>query len=150
MILDSLDNAALYVPMHPGFRAAFDYLRRTPLANLSDGRHEIDASRLYLIMAHAPCNARPAAVMAAHRTYIDSQIPLNLREEMGWSPLPLCRQTRQAYDEAKDAALFADPPQSWIAVAPGNFIVFFPNDAHAPLAGEGVSHKAVIKIAVDW
>jgi beta-galactosidase beta subunit len=35
-------------------------------------------------------------------------------------------------------------------VPTGHFTIFFPQDAHAPLAAEGALRKAVAKIAVDW
>ena len=46
MILDRLDNAQRYEAIHPGFRAAFEFLKRSDSANLPDGRHEIDGDRV--------------------------------------------------------------------------------------------------------
>jgi biofilm protein TabA len=37
-----------------------------------------------------------------------------------------------------------------VATPPGTFAIFFPEDAHAPMAGEGLIHKVVVKVAVDW
>jgi beta-galactosidase beta subunit len=34
-------------------------------------------------------------------------------------------------------------------VPAGHFAIFFPEDAHAPLAGEGHLVKAVVKVAVE-
>lgn len=45
--------------------------------------------------------------------------------------------------------LFFDRPATWLAVSRGVFAVFYPEDAHAPLASLGPIHKAVVKIAVD-
>ncbi len=45
---------------------------------------------------------------------------------------------------------FADRPETWFAVKPGSFAIFYPQDAHAPLAGTGETRKAVMKVAVDW
>ena len=43
---------------------------------------------------------------------------------------------------------FADQPLAWAALPPGKFMIFFPEDAHAPLAGSGDLHKAVMKFAI--
>ena len=50
------------------------------------------------------------------------------------------------FDEKKDVVLFADRPTTWIAVPPGSFAIFFPHDAHAPLAGLGPMKKAIVKV----
>jgi beta-galactosidase beta subunit len=46
--------------------------------------------------------------------------------------------------------LFGDRPELYFTLPPGCFVVFFPSDAHAPLAGNGKVLKAVVKIAVKW
>ena len=38
---------------------------------------------------------------------------------------------------------------STLAVSSGAFAIFYPEDAHAPLATSGPIHKAVVKVAVD-
>jgi beta-galactosidase beta subunit len=43
---------------------------------------------------------------------------------------------------------FYDRPTTWLTLSAGQFAVFFPEDAHAPLAGQGGVHKAVVKVAV--
>jgi len=45
--------------------------------------------------------------------------------------------------------LFADQPSTFVSVPPGSFTIFFPHDAHAPLAGPGRLKKAVVKVAVE-
>ena len=71
-------------------------------------------------------------------------------EEIGWRPKPLCQNVAQAYDKEKDIEYYGDRPELWFKVPPGYFVVFFPDDAHAPLAGSEKVVKAVVKVAVDW
>ena len=73
-----------------------------------------------------------------------------MAEEFGWRPAAACSQTTEKYDAAKDIVFFGDKPEIWFAVPPGHFAVFFPSDAHAPLAGKGAIRKAVVKVAVEW
>jgi YhcH/YjgK/YiaL family protein len=149
MIQDRIDNASTHFAAHPRLATAFDYLARHDVAGLADGRYEIDGVRVYLIMAHSAGLGRSRARLEAHRRYVDVQIPLAAPETLGWRPRAQCQSVSTPYDEGADIEFFADPPARWITVRPGEFVVFFPLDAHAPLACEGQLHKAVFKLAVD-
>lgn len=149
MILDRVENAHRHLALHPRLGIAFDYLARHGLAALADGRYEIDGRRVYLIMAHAAGVGRERARLEAHRRYIDIQIPLDAAETIGWREASACRRVGTPYDATADIEFFADPPEEWISVEPGSFLLLFPQDAHAPLACEGVIHKAVFKLAAD-
>lgn len=152
MILDLLTHADPYAAMHPGLRAAFDYLRTTDLTTIPAGRHALDGERLALIIETKPGRGHDGAKLEAHRRYIDIQIPLAGPDEMGYIPTAKCSQVKQAYDPAKDIEFFADTVETWLNVQVGQFVVFFPQDAHAPLAGpaDTQNHKAIFKIAVNW
>jgi biofilm protein TabA len=54
------------------------------------------------------------------------------------------------YDADRDIEFFGDAPQVWTRLPPGHFMIFYPHDAHAPLAAEGSCDKVVMKIAVNW
>ena len=150
MILDDLKHVARYAALHPGFAAAFEQLRRRDLATLAVGRHEIDGDRLVLIIGKDEGRGRSAAQLEAHRRYIDVQYAIDGDEEIGWRLLSDCHSIAEPYSEERDVVLFSDTAQSWLAVPPGKFTIFFPDDAHAPLAGSGLLHKAVVKVAVEW
>jgi YhcH/YjgK/YiaL family protein len=148
MILDRIENAGRYFAMHKHLAKAFDYLAHHDPKDLADGRYEIDSSRAYLIMAHYHGRGYEEARLEAHRQYIDVQIPLNVPEDFGWREKTCCQSVSKVYDEKADIEFFSDPPTCWITVEPGCFILFFPHDAHAPLACTGGIHKAILKLAV--
>ena len=150
MILDRLENASRYCSLHPGFRTAFEFLRKASLLELPDGRHELAGDRLFVNLMSDTGKARQDAKPEFHKRYIDIQVALDRSEEIGWRPTATCSQIHKPYDEEKDIGFFAEPSESWITLAPGLFVVFFPEDAHAPLVFEGNIRKAVAKIAVDW
>ena len=52
MILDLIDHQLFYRGMVPGLDAGFDFLKRTDLAALEDGRHAIDGDRVFALMTH--------------------------------------------------------------------------------------------------
>ncbi len=150
MILDTLANSARYAQIHEGFARAFEFLKTTDLASLAPGKHAIDGDRLYVSIDHKDGRGEEGARLEAHRRYIDIQYTIDGDERMGWMPIDRCQQPDAPFDETKDVVLFADRPTTWVAVPPGSFTIFFPHDAHAPLAGRGLQKNAVVKIAVDF
>lgn len=145
MIVDKLENAERYFGIHPSFASAFRFLREH--ANgLPDGRHEIDGKRLYAISATSTGRGRTEARLEYHRRYIDIQFSVTGTDCIGWRPTSDCTEVEQSFDPEQDCGLLADEPLFWVPVPPGVFTVFFPEDAHAPLAGDGEVQKIVVKI----
>lgn len=154
MIFDRLDQSGQYRRLHPGFDAAFDLLQSTPFAELAPGRHEVMGDTLFLLLDDADARGREATRLEAHRKYIDVQFIVPragaTAEEFGWRAAAECTHVAVPYDKEKDIVFFGDQPELWFTLPPGHFAVFFPSDAHAPLAGNGKVLKAVVKVAVDW
>jgi YhcH/YjgK/YiaL family protein len=88
------------------------------------------------------------ARLEVHRRYIDIQCTLSGHEEIGWRPLARCTEWSEAFDAERDIGFFAERPETWLVVPAEHFAMFFPDDAHAPLAGFGLVKKAIVKIAV--
>ena len=149
MILDRLENAEKYTDMHPDFEKAFAFLRQSGLAELPADRYEIDGDRVFCIIDKAPGRSRSEAKLEAHRKYIDIQYVIAGVDDMGWKPIADCKLVDTAYNADKDIEFFNDEPKSWTEVPAGSFVIFFPQDAHAPLVGGEEMHKAVLKIAVQ-
>lgn len=148
MILDRLECLRRYAPLHPGIAATAAYIERINLHQLPLGKHELDAPRLYVIRDLSTGKGRDAARLEAHRKYIDIQIALDRPEVIGYSTTADCRQVSGSYDDGRDIEFYADSPQTWLTVAPGSFALFFPADAHAPVAIDGQIHKAIFKLLV--
>jgi YhcH/YjgK/YiaL family protein len=148
MILDTLENSARYAGLKTGLSEAFYFLTQPGLAELPDGKHEIDGNHVYAIVAHE--NGRNVAdgKLEGHRKYLDIQYVISGGESMGWSPRSGLDHST-AYDEKQDFELFKGDPECIVCVPPGSFTIFFPSDAHLPLIGNGPIHKVVIKVAMD-
>ena len=158
MILDRLQTADRYASLHPAFARAFAYLRDANWAQLMTAtqraahhstRHSLDGDRMYVSIDAVEGRGREGARLEAHRRYIDIQFTIDGHEEIGWKPLSDCVVTSAAYDGAKDVMFFSDRPDSWLSLPAGHFAIFFPDDAHAPLAGSGTLTKAIVKIAIE-
>jgi YhcH/YjgK/YiaL family protein len=154
VILDALGQSGRYTALHPGFAPAFAFLASADWTALSPGagsvRHIIDGDRMYVSIDEKDGRGRGGARLEAHRRHIDIQLTIAGAEEIGWRPLVDCRQPAGPFDDGRDIVFFEDRPDSWVSVPPGTFAIFFPDDAHAPLAGTGALKKAIVKIAVQW
>ena len=148
MILDALPRAHHYVDLHPQFARAFAFLRDTDIGALAPGRHDIDGERLYLSIDREPARGRSRARLEHHRRYIDIQLALEGDELIGWMPVECCQDRDGEFDTSRDVGFFLEEPHSWVTLRPGTFAIFFPADAHAPLAGEGMIKKAIMKVLV--
>ena len=148
MILDKLENAENYYDMHPDFEKAFAFLRQKGLAELPADRYEIEGKKLFCMISKGPGRSREEAKLEAHRKYIDIQYVIAGADEMGWKPTSACALVDTPYNADKDIEFFKDKPDSWMEVPAGSFVIFFPQDAHAPMVSNEEIHKAVLKIAV--
>ena len=137
-----------YAALHPLFPRAFDYIRNTDLKSLAPGIYHIVGDDLFAIVEHVSARTRAEAKLECHRRYIDIQLVLEGVDEMGWKTLTDCHNPVDDYSAEKDIRFFNDTPATWIATPPDAFCIFFPEDAHAPLVGEGMIRKVIFKIAV--
>lgn len=151
MIFSTLSQSDRYAELHPLFPHAFAFIRSTDLTALKSGRHSIIGDELFVIAEDSAGRGRKEAKLECHRRYIDIQLVLEGDEEMGWRPLAECRKPLDDYSAEKDLQFFGDTPASWIAVPPGSFCIFFPEDAHAPLVNSGSSRirKLIFKVAAE-
>jgi len=150
MILDHIITSAHYETLHPQFPAAFARLGElSSHADLPDGRIDLDGERLYAIVVNGHGKTKGAARTETHRRYIDTQYTAAGSDLIGWMPVGDCREPL-GYDEAKDVEFYRDIATQWIDVPAGQFAIFLPRDAHAPMAGGGSPvTKLVIKVAVQ-
>lgn len=152
MILDQLGHAEVYFSMHPLFRAAFGFLRRPDLASLratSGGRIDLHGNQMYALVDIREGKGKKEARLEAHHRYIDIQYVVSGDECIGRQDLSLCAGHGEGYNADKDIEFFTGAPACWFPVPVGSFAIFFPHDAHAPLAGSGTIKKVVVKVAVS-
>ena len=158
MVIDTLANSGRYASLHLEFAKAFEFLAHADWMELAAGsvnperhsvRHAIDGDRMYVSVDHMEGRGRTGARLEAHRRHIDIQFTIEGQEEIGWRPLAECEQPAGAFNDERDVGFFSDSPTTWLSLPAGTFAIFFPDDAHAPLAGSGTVKKAIVKIAID-
>jgi biofilm protein TabA len=148
MILARVRDFRSFIPLHGRFARLADFLEQLDLSALPEGRMALEGEDIFVIASPNACTRSfIEAALEAHRTYIDVQVVLSGIDTMGWAPLAACTRITQPYDAERDIEFFSDPPLSLVPVTSGSLSVFFPEDAHAPLIGDGASvHKLVFKV----
>lgn len=148
MILDSLQNSAKYISIHPLFEKAFQYLLNNDLGSLPVGKIELAGSDLVVNVVDITGKKIDEARMETHNKFIDIQIPIGSTETMGWKATHKLKQVTEAYNADKDITFYADKSTSYAVVQPYEFAIFFPDDGHQPGIGEGVYRKIIVKVRV--
>lgn len=146
MILDSIKNAELYYSLSPLVKKAFDWLAKTDIKSLSTGRHDIDGDNLFVNVMDVDLKPRHEAALEVHNCYVDIQIMYGGQEEYGWAERCDCQSPREEFNSEKDVQFFNDAPQTIFALKGQQFVIFFPEDAHAPMLGEGSVRKLIFKL----
>lgn len=149
MIIDSISNAQRYFSIHPLFEKAFAFISATDTAQAPDGKSDI-AEGLKAIFSNAPGKTKEAscAKFECHNKNIDIQLCISGTETIGWKPREKCVTPNGDYNEEKDVQLYHDAPDTFFQLTDGQFAIFFPEDVHAPMIGEGTIKKLVIKVRI--
>jgi biofilm protein TabA len=149
MVVDTLNNASKYNSLHPLFATAFDYLKCKDLQNLEDGKHDI-AEGLKLIVSNGNGKTKETSLekFECHDKNIDIQICVNGLETIGWKPREKCNIPNGEYNSEKDVRFFNDTPDMYFQLTDGQFGIFYPEDVHAPMIGEGEIKKLVFKVKI--
>lgn len=148
MIVDNLSNAANYYNLHPLFEKAFEFIGSLDINNVEAATTEIDGNLLKATIAEGKLKPAEKAKLETHRKFIDIQVPITKAETFGWKSLSSLSQPKDGYDIDNDIEFFDDEPSTFVTIVPGEFIIFSPEDGHAPLVGEGDIKKIIIKVAV--
>ncbi len=148
MIVDILDNSERIEGLNPYFSAVFDYMKTHDLANMPVGRIDIAGENAYIKIEDAKGRKIEDAVYERHDKYIDIQMPLSVSEGYGWKAKKLLGEEYAPYNAAGDFTFYRDPVEMLFSLYPGEFVIFFPEDAHAPCIGEGIIRKMVAKVRI--
>jgi len=149
MIIDTLANASKYFSLHPSFAKAFDYINQNNVATLADGIYETPEGLKVIVNTGIGKTAQASlAKFECHDKNIDIQLCVKGIETMAWKPREKCQTPNGDYNPDKDVRFFSDAPDTSFQLTDGQFAVFFPEDVHAPMIGDGEIKKVVIKVKI--
>jgi YhcH/YjgK/YiaL family protein len=147
MIIDNISNYKRYLDLHPAFAKAFEFLDN--LKEDDRGSFQINGKALFASIAKVTGRGKDAAKLEAHTKYIDIQYILDGADHIGWADTRPDNPSTE-YDQENDYRFVNIKPVSWIDVPKGYFVIFFPEDAHAPLAGQKNMTKVFMKVKANY
>ena len=146
MIIDTIENLGKYVTLNPLFADVVEFLKNNDLQTIEEGKHFIKDKDLFVNIQVAKGKTQEAAVLETHIEMIDIQIPITCEETFGYTPL--CDLPDFEYNAEKDITKYGDTKsQTYVMVKPGQFVIFFPQDGHAPcIINQPEIKKAIFKV----
>ena len=150
MIISNLQNSSRVESLHPLFKKLFDYVKTHDLLHTECGRIVLDGDHLFINTSTPTGVTADQQILEVHRDYIDVHILMEGQETVGWKALEDLTQETKAYEKEGDCALYADRPTTYVTLQPGQFLIVYPEDPHAPIIGEGKIRKLIGKVKVDF
>lgn len=146
MIVCNIEDLGRLESLHPLFKTLFDYVKNHDLLKTPLGRIELQGNDLFINNSEPLCVKAEEQVLEIHRQYIDVHVLLEGSETIGWKALGEIQHICKAYDEAADYELSDDRSTTFVTLHPGQCLIAFPEDPHAPIIGEGKIRKAIGKV----
>lgn len=148
MIIDTIENLSKYVALNPLFANVIKFIECHDLQTLEAGKYSIWGNDVFLNLQIAKGRSQEEAVLETHIEMIDIQIPISDEETFGYTPLQDLPDFE--YNEEKDITKYGDTKsQTYFTVKPGQFVIFFPQDGHAPcITAAPEIRKAIFKVRV--
>lgn len=118
------------------------------LATIEDGKYEIQGDNLKAIVSNKKgmTAAESSAKFECHDKHIYIQFCISGVEKIGWRPRATCKSQKGEYNPEKDVVFYNDAPDMYFELRDSQFAIFYPEDVHAPMIGDGMIKKLVIKV----
>ena len=146
MIIDTIENLGKYTTLNPLFADVVEFLKDKNLSTMETGKYMIKDKDLFMNLQVAKQRTVDTAVLETHIEMIDIQIPITCAETFGYTPLSDLPDFE--YNAEKDITKYGDTKaQTYVTVKPGQFVIFFPQDGHAPcIVDQPEIKKAIFKV----
>jgi YhcH/YjgK/YiaL family protein len=146
MVLTNIQDFKRYEGLNPYFKVLADYLEGHDLLAAELGRIVIDGDNLFINNVKTEGVPADKQVLEMHKSYIDIHILLQGSETIGIKATGKVASFSKEYDEAGDYMLSEEKADCYVQMHPGDMIICFPEDAHAPVIGSGPIRKAIAKV----
>ena len=130
MILDKIENAALYLSLNPGFEKAFDFINKNDFSNFLPGKYDIAGDEIFVLVNEYETKNAQDSYPEAHKKYIDIQLLISGTEKIGFASF-IGQKVVTEYNETKDISFF-DAPVDFFQLKTRMFAIFFNSDLHQP------------------
>lgn len=133
MIYGMIDQSAQYMSILREVDRVLTEAKRYTQHDEFGRKIALEGDDLYLNLAEYDSHEKTKGCMEAHRQYIDVMCMIAGEETIYVKPTVRLRHIIRAYDAEKDALLAEiDDDCCAIRLQAGEFVVLFPEDAHAP------------------
>lgn len=145
MVIDTLENFGKYASLNPLFSAVAEYMKEKDIFAQENGIVTLDGKDLFVNFTVAKGKTADEARIETHNRMIDIQIPLSCPETMGYTPRKNLPEAE--YNAEKDITFYQGKAEKYITINPGEFVIFFPEDGHAPCVSDNPEiKKAIFKV----
>ena len=110
---------------------------------IDQGKIVIDGDDAFINVVDHPGKTRETAKLESHKKFLDVHVPLSAPETLGWTPRGEIPET--PYDEAGDCQVYDGPAKVYTTIQPGEFVVYWPEDIHAPAISDKPFRKLIMK-----
>lgn len=149
MIQDKLTNAKTYYGLSARMKQAFEWLQNSDLTNMPDGKHIIDGEHIFANVQ--TYFTKDDAPYEGHRKYADIQYMIKGCERIGVTNYQNCSTTEE-YNVEKDIEFLKNNSSNqYQMLEEGEFLVFYPQDAHQPALNPNEKlnvKKVIVKVEI--
>lgn len=149
MIQDKLTNAKTYYGLSARMQQAFEWLQNSDLTNMPDGKHVIDGEHIFANVQ--TYFTKDDAPYERHRKYADIQYMIKGCERIGVTNYHNC-STIEEYNVDKDIEFLKNnSSDKYQMLEEGEFLVFYPQDAHQPALNPNEKFnvkKVIVKVEI--
>lgn len=142
--MDVIEHLEQYEALNPLFGNVVEFLQTHDLEALPLGKIVICGEDLYVNIVETQPKSKEEALVETHRRMIDIQIPISGVETHGYAPLSALEEAE--YQPQDDITFHTRPAHNFFTVLPGQFVIYFPQDGHAPAITPSVLRKAIFKV----
>ena len=154
MVIDTLQHEETYMRLGKGIETALRFFQ----SYQDDGadlpaKTILDGENIFVNGVNYTSEAKPRGQLEAHRKYIDVMYVVEGEERFYYKPFSECAHVTMPYSAEKECALAQiDADAAQVRFSAGQFLIFFPQDAHlaAQLWDEPCKvRKFIAKVAVE-
>jgi biofilm protein TabA len=153
VIVSNLTYINRQVLITPAIKQGLDFLRRSDLESLQDGKIIISGERVFaLIQRYETKPFSDELRFEYHRKFMDIQYVVSGEEVIGWAPAERMTIT-EPYSDEKDICFgrVSRKEITQVYLKEDQMVLLFPEDGHAPGLASGVPSqvmKIVVKVAL--
>lgn len=149
MVFGNIRDVEAYDFLEEQVKACFAYAKEHDLLAYEKGSHPIDGEELFVNIVEYETTTPENRFWEAHRQYLDLHLMLQGAEQIDGNFIDNMEQ--KEFVEKDDFLPLEGEPNSHVVLAPGDFLVCYPKDAHRTAIQVGAPtqiKKAIFKIRI--